>query len=225
MKRKSSLFGCLNKKGRHAELDSASHLISVLESGEIPYQVRNDKCIFDDNHAFTLIELLVVVLIIGIFAAVALPQYQKAVEKSKAAQALTMLKSVYNAAEAYVLTNGEWPTSLDELALDIDWTGTTATTNSASSEIKSNDEWSFRLQGSFASAASVSMTRISGKYAGAGFLLVNKYVDATLPTGTLLCHEQFSGPFTIEVAGTYCEKIFKGKFLRQGAEQRYYSMP
>lgn len=46
------------------------------------------------KHRFTLIELLVVVLIIGILSAVALPQYQAAVEKSRVARLLPLFKSI-----------------------------------------------------------------------------------------------------------------------------------
>ena len=73
-----------------------------------------------NKRAFTLIELLIVVLIIGILAAVAVPQYQKAVWKSRYTQAKTMAKSIANAEEIYFLTNGSY--TADMYALDAELT-------------------------------------------------------------------------------------------------------
>ena len=62
-----------------------------------------------NKQAFTLIELLVVVLIIGILAAVALPQYEKAVEKSHVAEAKIILNKVRQIYQLCVLEQGsEW---------------------------------------------------------------------------------------------------------------------
>jgi type IV pilus assembly protein PilE len=73
----------------------------------------------NNKKGFTLIELLVVVLIIGILAAIALPQYTKAVEKSRVSEALINLKAISDAAQRYYLLNGNY-TSIATDALDIE---------------------------------------------------------------------------------------------------------
>lgn len=79
--------------------------------------MRNNK------QAFTLIELLVVVLIIGILVAVAVPQYQKVVEKSKMTEAVTLVRAIANANLVYYMANGQYAGIGDMDLLDINVQG------------------------------------------------------------------------------------------------------
>ena len=178
-----------------------------------------------DKQAFTLIELLVVVLIIGILAAVALPQYQKAVEKSKATQALTLLKSVVQAQDAYHLANGDYAKSFDELAIDIPWTGNTEFI-SGRSDTKSNNEWSLQIEYSNG-YINFHMARLTGKYKGAGFAYIFE-TNSGAKKNEILCFERTkSANYLFDSnleAGAYCVKLFRGT-LGEGASGRYYSLP
>src|ERR1044071_7231206 len=64
-------------------------------------RLRNQK-------GFTLIELLVVVLIIGILAAIAVPQYFKVVEKGKFAESMQWINGLKGAQERYLAKNGAY---------------------------------------------------------------------------------------------------------------------
>ena len=76
-----------------------------------------------DICGFTLIELLVVVLIIGILAAVALPQYEKAVKKSRLAQLSVIADAAKKNMDLYVLENGYETITFTEDDLSIQMPG------------------------------------------------------------------------------------------------------
>ena len=73
----------------------------------------------NNKKGFTLLELLVVVVIIGILAAVALPQYRKAVGKAELVQVIAATKAIQNAQERFYLVTNEYATSFDKLDIDL----------------------------------------------------------------------------------------------------------
>lgn len=102
------------------------------------------------NKGFTLIELLAVVLIIGILTAIAVPQYRKSLERSRVAEAYSMMPAIRESllrwakennknwgetdwfVDGHISTNLPQPSWRDEVsfnALDISMKGKQSDTN------------------------------------------------------------------------------------------------
>ena len=74
----------------------------------------------NSKQGFTLLELLVVVLIIGVLAAIALPQYQMAVGKAKYAEIKAVTQSIATSLQNYYLIHGNYGEDiLDDLDITI----------------------------------------------------------------------------------------------------------
>jgi prepilin-type N-terminal cleavage/methylation domain-containing protein len=74
---------------------------------------------------FTLIELLVVIIIIGILAAVAVPQYFKVVERGRVSEVHSFVGDIKSAQERYIARYGKYSQDLSKL--DVTFAGTCTT--------------------------------------------------------------------------------------------------
>ena len=72
------------------------------------------------KQGFTLLELLVVVVIIGILAAIALPQYKMAVGKARFSTLKNITRSIQQSAQRYYLVNGTYDLAAKDLDIDLD---------------------------------------------------------------------------------------------------------
>ena len=131
----AQLVGCTHIENR--PLEGGLVLFFFFDKLGISTYINRGIYPVQKNLGFTLIELLVVVLIISILSAVALPQYEVAVEKARLAKVMPMVKSLKDSAEVYYMANGEYKDEASTLAID----GLPGCTEKAVGHVSCPDSW------------------------------------------------------------------------------------
>ena len=162
---------------------------------------------------FTLLELLVVVLIIGILAGIALPQYKRAKEKAEAAELLTSVKALHEAQQRYFLVNGTFAENFDDLDIDFSGykrNGCPVFSSFPKNDCLSNGKFSIFISTPYKIASYALFEK--GKYKYGGFLFQEEE-NSYFPSNTLLCY-----------GSNFCSKLLNCKFIKQvGSGDKYYS--
>src|SRR5512134_1468848 len=87
--------------------------IALLSTKRVPTVKKEETIMWKNKKGFTLIELMIVVAIIGILAAIAIPNFLKFQAKSKQSEAKTNLKAVFTAETSYFGENNTYGTFAD----------------------------------------------------------------------------------------------------------------
>lgn len=173
---------------------------------------------------FTLIEILIVIVIISILATIFLPMYRRVVERSRAAEAINLVRSVYLAQQHYKLVHGDFATSFNGLVLDFPGTRQTSKSNfwsTYNTDSIRTGMWAVEMEGG--KNASVSVGRMEGPYQGTGFFIQLQRLDGVnFPLDTIYCVEKFSnGKAYTGDKGTYCRDIMGGKLIHTSVYHKY----
>ena len=144
-----------------------------------------------------------VVLIVGILSAVALPQYQAAVEKARVARMLPLFKNIQLAREAYKLANGTNTTDLDLLDIEVNY----------KSKTESSQRILYDVDGESVSLWVNSSPIVFN--AGRGYT-IDYYGPLSNPSG--LCYPNKSGG----VAERVCQSMGKKRNALSGVNTKVY---
>lgn len=98
------------------DCDKHSSIIAVFIS---PKTIIKGEIMKINKMGFSLLELLVVILIVGVLAAIALPQYRSAVDRARYSTMMDIARALAEANERYYMVHDVYSTTYNDLDIDI----------------------------------------------------------------------------------------------------------